>query len=164
MKILKNQIPSHLHPRGTDQGPFCKWVHLLQGPACVWQGFCQLVFREKVQKCVGWWKTFTFVCRLSANPAKGRLYFPCVCAQVAERQESFIQAGLRGLESGSICMFQLYCGYCLLKGYVMNNTHRDNCVLNFTIGMFLLSGDPCFKMPPSAAKSISIHCQESSCS
>ncbi|XP_037351344.1 early estrogen-induced gene 1 protein isoform X1 [Talpa occidentalis] len=51
---------------------------------------------------------------------------------------------------------------CLLEGYDTKNTRQDNSILKVTIGMFLLSGDPCFKTPPSTAKSISIPGQDSS--
>ncbi|KAG7233990.1 hypothetical protein INR49_006292 [Caranx melampygus] len=45
---------------------------------------------------------------------------------------------------------------CLLEGYDTKNTRQDNSILKVIIGMTLLSGDPCFKTPPSTAKSISI--------
>ncbi|KAK2535460.1 Fam102a [Columba guinea] len=85
-----------------------------------------VVQREEVQEnCVRWKKKFTFVCKMSANPATG-LLDPCVC-RVSVRKE--------------------------LKG---GKTYSK-----VTIGMSLLSGDPCFKTPPSTAKSISIPGQDS---
>ncbi|XP_029960893.1 protein FAM102A-like [Salarias fasciatus] len=45
---------------------------------------------------------------------------------------------------------------CLLEGYDTKNTRQDNSILKVIIGMTLLSGDPCFKTPPSTAKSISV--------
>ncbi|CAF95729.1 unnamed protein product, partial [Tetraodon nigroviridis] len=53
---------------------------------------------------------------------------------------------------------------CLLEGYDTKNTRQDNSILKASIrrfptviiGMTLLSGDPCFKTPPSTAKSISV--------
>lgn len=45
---------------------------------------------------------------------------------------------------------------CLLEGYDTKNTRQDNSILKVTIGMTLLSGDPCFKTPPSTAKCISV--------
>ncbi|XP_028271111.1 protein FAM102A isoform X3 [Parambassis ranga] len=49
---------------------------------------------------------------------------------------------------------------CLLEGYDTKNTRQDNSILKVIIGMTLLSGDPCFKTPPSTAKSIFIPGQE----
>nr|DBA21361.1 TPA: hypothetical protein GDO54_018016 [Pyxicephalus adspersus] len=51
---------------------------------------------------------------------------------------------------------------CLLEGYDTRNTRQDNSILKVTIGMSLLSGDPCFKTPPSTAKSVSTPGQDSS--
>ncbi|MBN3303590.1 F102A protein, partial [Amia calva] len=51
---------------------------------------------------------------------------------------------------------------CLLEGYDTKNTRQDNSILKVTIGMTLLSGDPCFKTPPSTAKSIFIPGQDHS--
>ncbi|XP_054356962.1 early estrogen-induced gene 1 protein isoform X3 [Pongo pygmaeus] len=100
---------------------FCK-VRLLDGG-----DFVSLSSREEVQEnCVRWRKRFTFVCKMSANPATG-LLDPCVF-RVSVRKE--------------------------LKG--------GKAYSKVTIGMFLLSGDPCFKTPPSTAKSISIPGQDSS--
>ncbi|KAJ4926062.1 hypothetical protein JOQ06_008246 [Pogonophryne albipinna] len=45
---------------------------------------------------------------------------------------------------------------CILEGYDTKNTRQDNSILKVTIGMTLLSGDPCFKMPPNTTKSVSI--------
>ncbi|XP_008423047.2 protein FAM102A-like [Poecilia reticulata] len=45
---------------------------------------------------------------------------------------------------------------CILEGYDTKNTRQDNSILKVTIGMMLLSGDPCFKTPPSTAKSVLI--------
>uniref|UniRef100_A0AAY5KDE5 Estrogen-induced osteoclastogenesis regulator 1b n=1 Tax=Esox lucius TaxID=8010 RepID=A0AAY5KDE5_ESOLU len=51
---------------------------------------------------------------------------------------------------------------CILEGYDTKNTRQDNSILKVTIGMTLLSGDPCFKTPPSTAKSISVPGQDPS--
>ncbi|XP_032274448.1 protein FAM102A isoform X4 [Phoca vitulina] len=100
---------------------FCK-VRLLDGG-----DFVSLSSREEVQEnCVRWRKRFTFVCKMSANPATG-LLDPCIF-RVSVRKE--------------------------LKG--------GKAYSKVTIGMLLLSGDPCFKTPPSTAKSISIPGQDSS--
>ncbi|CDQ76429.1 unnamed protein product [Oncorhynchus mykiss] len=51
---------------------------------------------------------------------------------------------------------------CILEGYDTKNTRQDNSILKVTIGITLLSGDPCFKTPPSTAKSVSIPGQDPS--
>ncbi|XP_067829859.1 large proline-rich protein bag6-like [Heptranchias perlo] len=45
---------------------------------------------------------------------------------------------------------------CLLEGYDTKNTRQDNSILKVSISMQLLSGDPCFKTPPSTAKPIEV--------
>ncbi|GCC31380.1 hypothetical protein chiPu_0009837 [Chiloscyllium punctatum] len=100
---------------------FCK-IRLLDGG-----DFTQLSSREEVQEnCVRWQKKFSFICKMSANPATGVLD-PCIC-RVSVRKE--------------------------LKG--------GKAFSKVTIGMQLLSGDPCFKTPACTAKSISIPGQDSS--
>ncbi|XP_067087240.1 early estrogen-induced gene 1 protein-like isoform X2 [Osmerus mordax] len=49
---------------------------------------------------------------------------------------------------------------CLLEGYDTKYTRQDNSILKVSIGMTLLSGDPCFKASPSTAKSISVSGQD----
>ncbi|KAJ1077718.1 hypothetical protein K5549_011045 [Capra hircus] len=207
--------------------------------------------REEVQEnCVRWRKRFTFVCKMSANPATGLLdpcifrvsvrkelkggkayskrqvptglaspparwldgshstaLFPreqCVCVAdnnvLSSRALPWCTPG-RGTK-GALCspgispLGHQRCAHtplslppsplspaqlgfadlnlaefagsgstvrcCLLEGYDTKNTRQDNSILKVTIGMFLLSGDPCFKTPPSTAKSISIPGQDSS--
>ncbi|KAB0406876.1 hypothetical protein E2I00_002005, partial [Balaenoptera physalus] len=92
---------------------------------------------------------------MSANPATG-LLDPCIF-RVSVRKLGFADLNLAEFAgSGST----VRC--CLLEGYDTKNTRQDNSILKVTIGMFLLSGDPCFKTPPSTAKSISIPGQDSS--
>ncbi|MEQ2260482.1 hypothetical protein XENORESO_018149, partial [Xenotaenia resolanae] len=45
---------------------------------------------------------------------------------------------------------------CLLEGYDTKNTRQDNSILKVIIGTQLMSGDPCFKTPPSTATVIGI--------
>lgn len=45
---------------------------------------------------------------------------------------------------------------CLLEGYDTKNTRQDNSILKVLISMQLMSGDPCFKTPPSTSMSIPI--------
>ncbi|KAK3509022.1 hypothetical protein QTP70_018526 [Hemibagrus guttatus] len=51
---------------------------------------------------------------------------------------------------------------CILEGYDTKNTRQDNSILKVTIGMTLLSGDPCFKTPPSTAKTTGLAGQDPS--
>lgn len=45
---------------------------------------------------------------------------------------------------------------CLLEGYDTKNTRQDNSILKVIISTQLMSGDPCFKTPPSTATVIGI--------
>uniref|UniRef100_G1S6X2 Estrogen-induced osteoclastosis regulator 1 n=1 Tax=Nomascus leucogenys TaxID=61853 RepID=G1S6X2_NOMLE len=139
---------------------FCK-VRLLDGG-----DFVSLSSREEVQEnCVRWRKRFTFVCKMSANPATG-LLDPCVF-RVSVRKElkggkAYSKLGFADLNLAEFAGSGSTVRCCLLEGYDTKNTRQDNSILKVTIGMFLLSGDPCFKTPPSTAKSISIPGQDSS--
>eukprot|EP00070_Physeter_catodon_P032088 XP_028338982.1 protein FAM102A isoform X4 [Physeter catodon] len=122
--------------------------------------------REEVQEnCVRWRKRFTFVCKMSANPATG-LLDPCIF-RVSVRKElkggkAYSKLGFADLNLAEFAGSGSTVRCCLLEGYDTKNTRQDNSILKVTIGMFLLSGDPCFKTPPSTAKSISIPGQDSS--
>ncbi|XP_020495748.1 protein FAM102A [Labrus bergylta] len=136
---------------------FCK-IRLMDGG-----DFAILSSREEVQQnCVRWRKKFSFICKMSANPISGVLD-PCIC-RVSVRKElkggkTFSKLGFADLNmaefagSGSVRC-------CILEGYDTKNTRQDNSILKVIIGMTLLSGDPCFKTPPSTAKSISIGDQD----
>ncbi|XP_021547177.1 protein FAM102A isoform X2 [Neomonachus schauinslandi] len=139
---------------------FCK-VRLLDGG-----DFVSLSSREEVQEnCVRWRKRFTFVCKMSANPATG-LLDPCIF-RVSVRKElkggkAYSKLGFADLNLAEFAGSGSTVRCCLLEGYDTKNTRQDNSILKVTIGMLLLSGDPCFKTPPSTAKSISIPGQDSS--
>ncbi|XP_068455032.1 early estrogen-induced gene 1 protein isoform X3 [Clinocottus analis] len=132
---------------------FCK-MRLLDGD------FVATSSRQEVREnCVRWRKRFTFVSKMSANPHTGVLD-PSVC-RVSVRKElkggkAYSKLGFTDLNmaefAGSGCTVRC----CLLEGYDTKNTRQDNSILKVIIGMTLLSGDPCFKTPPSTAKSISI--------
>ncbi|KAM8885609.1 early estrogen-induced gene 1 protein isoform 2-T2 [Spinachia spinachia] len=132
---------------------FCK-IRLLDGD------FAATSSRHEVhENCVRWRKRFSFVSKMSANPHTGVLD-PSVC-RVSVRKElkggkAYLKLGFADLNlaefAGSGCTVRC----CLLEGYDTKNTRQDNSILKVTIGMTLLSGDPCFKTPPSTAKSISI--------
>ncbi|KAK4811628.1 hypothetical protein QYF61_017019 [Mycteria americana] len=121
--------------------------------------------REEVQEnCVRWKKKFTFVCKMSANPATG-LLDPCIC-RVSVRKElkggkTYSKLGFADLNLAEFAGSGSTVRCCLLEGYDTKNTRQDNSILKVMIGMSLLSGDPCFKTPPSTAKSITIPGQDS---
>uniref|UniRef100_A0A3B5L091 Estrogen-induced osteoclastogenesis regulator 1b n=1 Tax=Xiphophorus couchianus TaxID=32473 RepID=A0A3B5L091_9TELE len=123
---------------------FCK-VRLVDGG-----DFSISSSREEVQQnCVRWGKKFSFVCKMSASPVTGVLD-PCIC-RVSVRKLGFADLNISEFAgSGST----VRC--CILEGYDTKNTRQDNSILKVTIGMTLLSGDPCFKTPPSTAKSVLI--------
>lgn len=133
---------------------FCK-IRLMDGG-----DFAVLSSREEVQQnCVRWRKKFSFICKMSANPASGVLD-PCVC-RVSVRKElkggkTFSKLGFADLNMAEFAGSGSTVRCCILEGYDTKNTRQDNSILKVTIGMTLLSGDPCFKTPPSTAKSISI--------
>uniref|UniRef100_A0A8C4NHQ4 Estrogen-induced osteoclastogenesis regulator 1b n=1 Tax=Dicentrarchus labrax TaxID=13489 RepID=A0A8C4NHQ4_DICLA len=133
---------------------FCK-IRLIDGG-----DFAILSSREEVQQnCVRWRKKFSFVCKMSANAITGVLD-PCVC-RVSVRKElkggkTFSKLGFADLNIAEFAGSGSTVRCCILEGYDTKNTRQDNSILKVTIGMTLLSGDPCFKTPPSTAKSISI--------
>ncbi|PWA24058.1 hypothetical protein CCH79_00019143 [Gambusia affinis] len=111
---------------------FCK-VRLVDGG-----DFSISSSREEVQQnCVRWGKKFSFVCKMSASPVTGVLD-PCIC-RVSVRKE---------LKGGK--------AYSKLGFADLNISEFAGSGSTVTIGMTLLSGDPCFKTPPSTAKSILI--------
>ncbi|CAF90628.1 unnamed protein product, partial [Tetraodon nigroviridis] len=148
---------------------FCK-VRLLDG------GFSEESSREPVQaNCVRWRKRFSFPCKMSASAGTGVLD-PCVC-RVSVRKElkggkayakvGFPKPGSRILEADLQLGFAdlnlaEFAGSgnttrrCLLEGYDTKNTRQDNSILKVIISTQLMSGDPCFKTPPSTATVIGI--------
>uniref|UniRef100_A0A7N6AWR8 C2 NT-type domain-containing protein n=1 Tax=Anabas testudineus TaxID=64144 RepID=A0A7N6AWR8_ANATE len=132
---------------------FCK-IRLIDGG-----DFAILSSREEVQQnCVRWRKKFSFVCKMSANPGTGMLD-PCIC-RVSVRKElkggkTFSKLGFADLNIAEFAGSGSTVRCCILEGYDTKNTRQDNSILKVTIGMTLLSGDPCFKTPPSTAKSVS---------
>ncbi|XP_065104370.1 early estrogen-induced gene 1 protein [Paramisgurnus dabryanus] len=138
---------------------FCK-IRLLDGD------FTASSSREEVhENSVRWRKRFSFVCKLSANPNTGVLD-PCMC-RVSVRKElkggkAYSKLGFADLNMAEFAGSGSIARCCLLEGYDTKNTRQDNSILKVTIGMTLLSGDPCFKTPPSTAKCISVAGQDHS--
>ncbi|KAM9547118.1 early estrogen-induced gene 1 protein-like isoform 1-T2 [Salvelinus alpinus] len=137
---------------------FCK-LRLLDGG-----DFVATSSREEVQEnCVCWKKRFNFVCKMSTNPTTGVLD-PAIC-RVSVRKElkggkMYSKLGFTDLNMAEFAGSGSAVRCCLLEGYDTKNTRQDNSILKVTIGMALLSGDPCFKTAPSTAKSISISGQD----
>uniref|UniRef100_A0A4W5N9K5 Estrogen-induced osteoclastosis regulator 1 n=1 Tax=Hucho hucho TaxID=62062 RepID=A0A4W5N9K5_9TELE len=137
---------------------FCK-LRLLDGG-----DFVATSSREEVQEnCVCWKKRFTFVCKMSTNPTTGVLD-PAIC-RVSVRKElkggkTYSKLGFTDLNMAEFAGSGSAVRCCLLEGYDTKNTRQDNSILKVTIGMALLSGDPCFKTARSTAKSISISGQD----
>uniref|UniRef100_H2MTW1 Estrogen-induced osteoclastosis regulator 1 n=1 Tax=Oryzias latipes TaxID=8090 RepID=H2MTW1_ORYLA len=133
---------------------FCK-LRLLDGD------FVATSSREEVQEnCVCWRKRFTFVSKMSANPHTGVLD-PSVCrVSVRKVRPNRPALGFTDLNMAEFAGSGSTIRCCLLEGYDTKNTRQDNSILKVIIGMTLLSGDPCFKRPPSTAKSISVPGQE----
>lgn len=127
---------------------FCK-VRLLDG------GFSEESSREQVQaNCVRWRKRFSFPCKMSANAGTGVLD-PCVC-RVSVRKElkggkAYAKLGFADLNLAEFAGSGNTTRRCLLEGYDTKNTRQDNSILKVIISTHLMSGDPCFKTPPSTA-------------
>ncbi|KAK5930478.1 hypothetical protein CgunFtcFv8_026707 [Champsocephalus gunnari] len=132
---------------------FCK-VRLLDG------GFSEESSREPVHaNSVRWKKRFSFPCKMSANAGTGVLD-PCVC-RVSVRKElkggkAFAKLGFADLNLAEFAGSGNTTRRCLLEGYDTKNTRQDNSILKVIISTQLMSGDPCFKTPPSTATVIGI--------
>ncbi|PWA21075.1 hypothetical protein CCH79_00009497, partial [Gambusia affinis] len=132
---------------------FCK-VRLLDG------GFSEESSREPVQaNCVRWRKRFSFPCKMSASAGTGVLD-PCMC-RVSVRKElkggkAYAKLGFADLNLAEFAGSGNTTRRCLLEGYDTKNTRQDNSILKVIIGTQLMSGDPCFKTPPSTATVIGI--------
>ncbi|XP_062857287.1 protein FAM102B isoform X2 [Trichomycterus rosablanca] len=132
---------------------FCK-VRLLDG------GFSEESSRETVQaNCVHWRKRFSFPCKMSASAGTGVLD-PCIC-RVSVRKElkggkTYAKLGFADLNLAEFAGSGSTTRRCLLEGYDTKNTRQDNSILKVIISTQLMSGDPCFKTPPSTATVIGI--------
>ncbi|CAN9507864.1 unnamed protein product [Ophioblennius macclurei] len=132
---------------------FCK-VRLLDS------GFSEESSREPVQaNCVQWRKRFSFSCNMSASARTGVLD-PCVC-RVSVRKElqggkAYAKLGFADLNLAEFAGSGSTTRRCLLEGYKTKNTRQDNSILKVIISAQLVSGDPCFKTPPSTVTSSGI--------
>uniref|UniRef100_A0A4W5N4W4 EEIG family member 2a n=1 Tax=Hucho hucho TaxID=62062 RepID=A0A4W5N4W4_9TELE len=139
---------------------FCK-VRLLD------RGFTEESSREQVQaNCVRWRKRFSFLCKMSANAGTGVLD-PCVC-RVSVRKEmkggkTFAKLGFTDLNLSEFAGSGRTTRRCLLEGYDTKNSRQDNSILKVVISTQLMSGDPCFKTPPSTAMKLGLQQAEAEC-
>ncbi|XP_035213102.1 protein FAM102A-like isoform X1 [Stegodyphus dumicola] len=105
--------------------------------------------QEVKNNCVKWDTKFQFGCKMTANASTGVLE-PCIC-RVSVRKEirggrSFEKLGFANMNLAEFAGAGLTSRRYLLEGY--DSKHRqDNSMLQITIEMFLLAGDPCFKTP-----------------
>uniref|UniRef100_A0A3P8Z7I0 C2 NT-type domain-containing protein n=1 Tax=Esox lucius TaxID=8010 RepID=A0A3P8Z7I0_ESOLU len=132
---------------------FCK-VRLVDG------GFSAESSREPVHaNCVRWKKRFSFPCKMSASAGTGMLD-PCVC-RVSVRKElkggkTYAKLGFADLNLAEFAGSGNTTRRCLLEGYDTKNTRQDNSILKVVISTQLMSGDPCFKTPPSTGTFIGV--------
>lgn len=99
--------------------------------------------------CVVFQSKFDFTCKMSAAPNTGILD-SCVI-RLSVRKE--VRGGLSASKVGYVDLnLAEFAGsgqtsrHCLLEAY--NEKHRlDNSILKIVVGMQLLSGDPCYKVP-----------------
>ncbi|XP_048845133.1 protein FAM102B-like [Brienomyrus brachyistius] len=137
---------------------FCK-VRLIDG------GFSDESSREMVQaNCVRWRKKFSFLCKMSAGASTGVLD-PCVF-RVSIRKElkggkTYAKLGFADLNLAEFAGSGNTTRRCLLEGYDTKHMRQDNSILKVIISTQLMSGDPCFKTPPSTAMYVGI--QEGEC-
>ncbi|XP_043376427.1 protein FAM102B isoform X2 [Dermochelys coriacea] len=145
---------------------FCK-VRLLDGGS-----FSGASSREVVQaNSVHWKKKFLFMCKMSASATTGILD-SCIC-RVSVRKElkggkAYAKLGFADLNLAEFAGSGNTTRRCLLEGYDTKNTRQDNSILKVIhvcfpiilfevlISMQLMSGDPCFKTPPSTGMSIAV--------
>ncbi|TRY60593.1 hypothetical protein DNTS_026997 [Danionella cerebrum] len=166
VKKKKFKFQTHLTLEELTAVPFVNGVLFCKMRLMDGGDFTASSTREEVQEnSVRWRKRFSFVCKMSANPNTGVLD-PCVC-RVSVRKElkggkAYSKLGFADLNMAEFAGSGSTARCCLLEGYDTKHTRQDNSILKVTIGMMLLSGDPCFKTPPSTAKSISVAGRDSS--
>ncbi|XP_010791366.1 protein FAM102B isoform X3 [Notothenia coriiceps] len=103
---------------------------------------------------------------MSANAGTGVLD-PCLC-RVSVRKEvkggkTFAKLGFADLNLSEFAGSGSTTRRCLLEGYDTKNTRQDNSILKVVITTQLMSGDPCFKTPPSTAMTLGNPQAEAEC-
>ncbi|XDV20750.1 hypothetical protein PO909_026015 [Leuciscus waleckii] len=92
-----------------------------------------------------------------------RVLFSSFTDRLHPEQEQFVKTlGFADLNLAEFAGSGSTVRCCILEGYDTKNTRQDNSILKVTIGMTLLSGDPCFKTPVSTAKTIAMAGQDPS--
>ncbi|XP_025769602.1 protein FAM102A [Puma concolor] len=115
------------------------------GPTAQGQGPVLLCLREEVREnCVRWRKRFTFVCKMSANPATG-LLDPCIF-RVSVRKElkggkAYSKLGFADLNLAEFAGSGSTVRCCLLEGYDTKNTRQDNSILKVFAISHLMTPD-----------------------
>ncbi|XP_056276883.1 EEIG family member 2-like isoform X2 [Pseudoliparis swirei] len=104
--------------------------------------------------------------KMSANTGTGVLD-PCFC-RVSVRKElkggkTFAKLGFADLNLSELAGSGSITRRCLLEGYDTKNTRQDNSILKVVITTQLMSGDTCFKTPPSTAMTLGIPPGEAEC-
>ncbi|XP_038671905.1 protein FAM102A-like [Scyliorhinus canicula] len=99
------------------------------------------------------------MCKMSANSATGVL--DTSLCRVSVRKElkggkTFVKLGFVDLNLAEFAGAGSTTRCYILEGYDTKNTRQDNSILKVSISLQLLSGDPCFKTPPSTAKPIAV--------
>lgn len=127
---------------------YCK-LRVMNGPLNSGT-FIEHTNRQMVKdNCVSWRHKFEFTCKLSAEPQSGVLERCWVRLSVRKevrggRTDS--KVGLVDLNLAEFAGSNHTSRHCLLEGY--NDKNRlDNSILKIVVGMQLLSGDPCYKVP-----------------
>lgn len=96
-----------------------------------------------------WRHKFEFTCKLNADPQSGILKHCSVRLSVRKETKGGRTAAKVGLVDLNLAEFagsNHTSRHCLLEGYNQKN-RLDNSILKIVVGMTLLSGDPCYKVP-----------------
>lgn len=98
---------------------------------------------------VEWKNKFQFQCKMSADPTTGVL--ESCTLRISVRKElkggkASVKVGLVDLNLAEFAGSNHTPRHCLLDAY-QDKSRLDNSLLKVTVGMHLLSGDPCFKIP-----------------
>ncbi|GAB5575315.1 protein FAM102B [Prionailurus iriomotensis] len=87
----------------------------------------------------------------------GSLYLQSICEEAELKGgKAYAKLGFADLNLAEFAGSGNTTRRCLLEGYDTKNTRQDNSILKVLISMQLMSGDPCFKTPPSTSMSLPI--------
>jgi len=110
----------------------------------------------QVKDCtVSWRHRFEFSCKLTADQYTGELDFQGVRLSVRKEGRTDSKIGKVDLNLSEFAGSNSTQRHCLLEAY--NERKRlDNSILKIQVGMQLLSGDPCYKVPKSIEQVIGL--------